>query len=127
MEFVQTEGEFSDDMADQFQNKAGAVAVEQDRQAAAQGIIVEDLELLGCQAERGWVVAGGPVTEAIDRLPGEQQVLDQDNHSLRDRQQTAPILVGQIRLQNRFQIKSLEEVVDDRQGTHGTGTQRALV
>ena len=127
VQLVHSQGELPHDVANHLQHHCRPVAVEEDAQAASCAIVIERQHLLGGEPQRGGIVTGGPLAQTVDRFPGEEQVLHQQQQSSGDRQLAASVLWGQVSFEDLFQVHPLEDLVDDRQGADRRGTQGSLV
>ena len=108
------------------QNYHWPVGKEKNGETTAQAIIVESVELLWGQAEFDWVMTGSPLSQAIEWFSGKQQVLDQDEQAMGDRNFLSAIVGGQVCLEDLFEMHALEEVIEDGQCSHGVRAQDSL-
>lgn len=125
VQFVQSESELPDDVPHQSQDQPRPIAVEKDAQAAARTIVIEGEKLLGREPQPLRIVTGGPLPQAVDRLPGDQQVLDEQQKSLGDGQFAAGVLAGEVGLEDFFEVHPLENAVENGQGAE-RGRPQAL-
>ena len=72
-------------------------------------------------------MTGGPLADAVERLAGDQQVLDEDQEPRGGGDPAAPVLAGQGLVEEVPQAKPPEEVVEDRQGGNAPGGQGPAV
>ena len=127
VQFIETEVELLDDMADERQEERRPVAVEEEGQAAAHAVVVEGADVLGREVQQRRMVAGGPLTQAIERFSGQQQVLEENEETLGRWQFGTPIGARQMGLQECVQVESLQEVVEDGQEPDRAGSQGSLL
>src|ERR1019366_5674520 len=59
-------------------------------------------------------------------FPRQEQVPDEDEQATGNRQFAAAVLVGQVCVQDVFEVHPLEEVIENGQGSDGAGTQGSL-
>src|SRR5262249_34354867 len=66
VQFVQLDVEFGDGLSGDGQGEGTTVAAEELVQAAADAVIIERGELLGCQSQRRRIAASGPLRYAVE-------------------------------------------------------------
>src|ERR1019366_5152661 len=126
MEFVEVQGELAHDVTDEVQDEGRPVAAKEGRQTAAGAIVVEEADGHGREAQCVGIVTGGPLAQAIEGFPRQEQVPDENEQAAGNRQFAAAVLVGQVCIQDLFEVHPLKEVIEDGQGPEGTGTQGSL-
>ena len=115
MEFVEVQGEFVHDVTDEVQDEGRPVAAKEGGQTAADAIVVEEADGHGREAQCVGIVTGGPLAQAIEGFPRQEQVPDEDEQAAGNRQFAAAVLVGQVCVQDVFEMHPLEEVIENGQ------------
>jgi hypothetical protein len=81
VQLVEPHAELGDGMSGDGQGKGSGVVLEQAVEAASEAIVIERAELPGGEAEPSGDVPCRPLADAVGRLAGEQQVLEQDEQA----------------------------------------------
>src|SRR3712207_7386656 len=115
VQFVERDAELADRVRHNGEGERGDVGVEEAVESAADAVVVEREQLLRVQSEECGDVPGSPLADAIEGLAGDQQVLDEDQEPRGGGDAAAPILAGQVLVEEVPQAQSPEEVVEDRQ------------
>jgi len=126
MEFVEIQGELVHNVTDEIQDESRPVAAKEGGQTAADAIVVEQADGHGREAQFAGIVTGGPLAQAIERFSRQEQVPGEDQQAVGNRQFAAAVFVGQVCVQDVFEVHPLEEVIENGQGSDGTGTQSSL-
>ena len=79
----------------------------------------------GLEAEEFGDVAGGPLAEAVEGLARDEEVLEQEQQPGGGGDATAAVLAREMVAEDRVESESVEESVEDRQGTDGVGIEGA--
>ncbi len=125
VQFVQGDAELLDDVRCHGEDQRGHVGHKQPIQRSAHAVVVEPFDLLGGQPQRIGGVACGPFAHAIDRLPRDQEVPQQNQEGLDRREFRAAVFGRQGGGEKIPQPHAPQELVEDRQGADGVGTQCA--
>ena len=125
VQFVEGQDELPHDMAYQGQQERGAVATEEPRHPATGTVVVEQENLFGGKAQGIGGAGGGPFPQAVDRLPRQEEILDQHGQSAGSGDPAAASFLRQVVAEKLFQFHPLQQVVEDRQGTKAVGPQGA--
>ena len=115
--------ELLDHMRSHGEDQRGHVGEKQPVQGPPHAVVVEPVDLRGRQAQQVGGVACGPFAYAVDRLPREQQVSQQDQEGLDRRELRAAIFRRQRGPQELLQPHPPHQVVEDGQGPDCIGTQ----
>ena len=108
---------------DHLGQQAGPIGVEEPVQAAADAIIVEQLDLAGVQTQKARIIRGGPLAERVDRLVVHDQVAHHHPQGGRWGQAKPAIVAGHMAGQGVIEADPAQEVVHDRQGAHAFAAQ----
>src|SRR5512132_844843 len=105
------------------ERQRGDVSVEEAVEAAADAVVVEGRQLLRGQPEESGGMAGGPLADAVERLAGDEEVLDEDQQPGSSSDPAAPVLAGQVVAEDVPEAKPSEDLIEDRQGGDAPGGQ----
>jgi hypothetical protein len=97
--------------------------VEPPEEAPAGAVVVPSEGLLGRKAEERRIAAGDPRAEAVERLAGEEAVLDQHGQDACGGDLRAAVVRWQEGREELLQPHPAEEVVEDRQRVDGPRPQ----
>ena len=127
VQLVEFDGELAHGVGDDREGERGDVAVEEPIEATAHAIVVEVDQLVGGEAQPPWDEPRGPFADAVERLAGDQQVLDQQEQSGGGGDLGAGILARQAIAEELREPEPPEDRVEDRQGAEAVGVEGASV
>jgi hypothetical protein len=104
----------------------GPVRVEEEVQGPREPVIVEKSSLPGSEAQEVGPVGSGPGGEAIERLPGEEEVPQEDPQADRGSLVAAPGSREPVP-QDLLDTKPTEEVVEDGETPEKAGTMLEIL
>jgi hypothetical protein len=125
VQLVELDLELADGMDDDGQGEGRDVGVEEAVEAAAGAIVVERSESGGGQAEELGDMACGPLTQPVEGLAGDEEVLEQQQQPGGGGDATAAVLAREVVAEDRVESEPVEESVEDRQGGDGVGAEGA--
>jgi hypothetical protein len=96
------------------EGERGDVGVEEAVETTADAVVVERGHLLRGQPEECRVMAGGPLTDAIEGLAGDEQVLDQDEQGGGGGDARPAVLTREVVAKELIEAEPLEEAIEDR-------------
>ena len=74
VQLIETDGELLDDVADDGHDQGGSDSLEHAVERASEAVVVQSGQVLLAKAEEVGGEEGGPLTDAIDRLTGHEEI-----------------------------------------------------
>src|SRR5205823_4512626 len=78
MQLIETDGELADDMTDDGHDQGGSDPVEHAVQGASEAVVVQSGQVPRAEAEEVGREEGRPLSNAIDRLAGQEEIGEED-------------------------------------------------
>ena len=126
VQFVEGQGELARHMTHQGQQERRTIATKKTGHPAARSIVVQQEDLFRGKPQGIGCAGRGPFAQAIDWLPCQKEVLDQHGQAAGGGDLTTASFLRQVVAKKLFQPHSLQQVVEDRQGTEAIGPQGAV-
>lgn len=101
---------------DDRQAQRRAIRVEQVVQGPADGVVAQKRHPVGGEVQKRRMKSAGPVADAVERFPGQNDVVDKKCDRLGGRKLSAGVGLGEVGVEKTSQAQAPEEPVDDRKG-----------
>ena len=101
----------------------GLVVLEQSVEAPSHAIVIERSDLPLGEPEQVGDVPRRPLADAVERLAGQEQVLEQDQETGGRIDAASAVLRGQIRAEKLRESQAFEDAIEDREQSDAVGVE----
>ena len=110
-------------MADDGHDQGGSDPLEHAVEAATEAVVVHSGQVLLAEAEEVGGEERGPLTDAIDRLAGHEEIGEEDEQGGDGGQFGTRVVPGEMFAEDATQLHPLDDSLEQRQGTDVIGAE----
>lgn len=123
MQLVEINGELADRMRHDSEGERRDVGVEEAVETAADAVVVKRRELRRDQPPSLWCISCSPLSDAIEGLTRDQEVLEQDHQPGGGADAGSAVFAREVIAEKRFETEPGEDALKDRQRRDAVGGQ----